>query len=98
MAGLPAGQRAIFKPGNRQIRGRIRVSGLDRFIDICREARTRFDVERSAADAEHVLVDKESIVIPLAATRRVWAVSDRVKGFVPHASTLSQRWEGVSLR
>lgn len=84
----PSGYARLFAPG----------PSLDRFIDVCREAQTRDDVERSAADAEHLLVDEESIVIPLAATRRVWAVSDRVKGFVPHPSTLSQRWEGVSLR
>ena len=84
----PSGYARLFAPG----------PSLDRFIDVCREAQSRDDVERSAADAEHVLVDEEVIVIPLAATRRVWAVSDRVRGFVPHPSTLSQRWDGVSLR
>ena len=83
-----SGYARLFAPGAR----------LDRFVDRCREGRTRDEVERSAAEAERVLVDEEFIVIPLAATRRVWGVSDRVHGFVPHPSSLSQRWERVTLR
>ena len=84
----PSGYAHLFAPG----------PSLDRFVDACREASTREDEERNAADAERVLVDEEFIVIPLAATRRVWGVSDRVRGFVPHPSSLSQRWERVTLR
>ena len=84
----PSGYARLFAPG----------PALDRFVDACREADAREDVERSAADAERVLVDEELIVIPLAATRRVWGVGDRVRGFVPHPSSLSQRWERVMLR
>ena len=84
----PSGYARLFAPG----------PVLDRFVDACRELIARDDVERSAADAERVLVDDEAIVIPLAATRRVWGVSDRVLGFVPHPSSLSQRWDRVSLR
>jgi peptide/nickel transport system substrate-binding protein len=84
----PSGYARLFAPG----------PSLDRFIDACREGRTREQVERSAADAERVLVDDEVVVIPLAATRRVWGVGDRVRGFVPHPSSLSQRWDRVELR
>lgn len=84
----PSGYARLFAPG----------PSLDHYVDACREAVTREDEQRSAADAERVLVDEAFVVIPLAATRRVWAVSDRVHGFVPHPSTLSQRWERVSLR
>ena len=84
----PSGYARLFAPG----------PTLDRFVDACREATSRDDEQRNAADAEHVLVDEEFIIIPLAATRRVWAVSDRVRGFVPHPSSLSQRWDGVTLR
>lgn len=84
----PSGYARLFAPG----------PSLDRFVDACREAVTRDEVEQNAADAERVLVDEEFIVIPLAATRRVWGVSDRVRGFVPHSSSLSQRWERVTLR
>ena len=65
-------------------------------MDACRDAESRADVERNAADAERVLVDEEFLIIPLAATRRVWGVSERVRGFVPHPSTLSQRWDRVT--
>lgn len=84
----PSGYARLFAPG----------PVLDRYVDQCREGLTREDVERSAAEAERVLVDEEFVVIPLAATRRVWGVSNRVRGFVPQPSSLSQRWEGVSLR
>lgn len=84
----PSGYARLFAPG----------PALDRFVDECREAYSREDVERSAADAERVLVDEEFIVIPLAATRRVWGVGARVRGFVPHPSSLSQRWDLVALR
>ena len=84
----PSGYARLFAPG----------AGLDRAVDACREATSRDDVERSAAEAEHVLVDDEAIVIPLAATRRLWGVGERVRGFVPHPSSLSQRWDRVSLR
>ena len=84
----PSGYAHLFAPG----------ASLDRFVDACRTARTRVAAERSAADAERVLVDEEFIVIPLAATRRVWGVSAHVQNFVPHPSSLSQRWDRVTLR
>lgn len=84
----PSGYARLFAPG----------PSLDRFVDACREAVVLDDVQRNAAAAEHVLVDETSVVVPLAATRRVWGVSERVRGFVPHPSTLSQRWETVSVR
>lgn len=84
----PSGYARLFAPG----------PSLDRFVDACRAAVARADVERNAAEAERVLVDEARIVIPLAATRRVWGVGERVRGFVPHPSSLSQRWDRVSLR
>ena len=84
----PSGYARLFAPG----------AALDHAVDACRESTLRDDVERSAAEAEHVLVDDEAIVIPLAATRRLWGVGERVRGFVPHPSSLSQRWDRVLLR
>ena len=84
----PSGYAHLFAPG----------AALDRAVDACRAAASRDDVERSAAEAEHVLVDEEAIVIPLAATRRLWGVGERVRGFLPHPSSLSQRWDSVALR
>ena len=83
----PSGYARLFAPG----------ADLDHAVDACRESASREDVEKSAAEAEHVLVDVEAIVIPLAATRRLWGVGPRVRGFVPHPSSLSQRWDHVKL-
>ncbi|MDQ6886182.1 MAG: ABC transporter substrate-binding protein [Gemmatimonadota bacterium] len=83
----PSGYARLFAPG----------APLDRFVDACREADRREDVERNAADAEHVLVDETFVIIPLAATRRVWGVGNQVRGFEPHPSSLSQRWDRVCL-
>lgn len=77
----------IFGPG----------AGFDRFIDACRSAGNAEAARRNAAEAMRVLVDEEFVVIPLAATYRLWGVSNRVRGFVPHPSSLSQRWESVWL-
>lgn len=82
-----SGYARLFAPG----------PSFDRVIDACREATASDDVRRDAAEAEHQLVDEDAIIIPLAATRRVWGVSTRVRGFAPHPSTLSQRWDRVSL-
>lgn len=84
----PSGYAALFAPGPK----------LDRFVEACRDGQTGAAAQRAAAGAEQVLVDEEFVVIPLAATRRVWGVSDRVRGFVPHPSSLSQRWDRVMLR
>lgn len=84
----PSGYAHLFAPG----------AALDHAVDACRAATSRDEVERSAAEAEHELVDEEAIVIPLAATRRLWGVGERVRGFVPHPSSLSQRWDRISLR
>jgi peptide/nickel transport system substrate-binding protein len=77
----------LFGPGPR----------FDRFIDACRAAVDPAEVQRSAAEAMRVLVDEERVVIPLAGTYRIWGLSERVQGFEPHPSSLSQRWEGVWL-
>ncbi|MDQ6737587.1 MAG: ABC transporter substrate-binding protein [Gemmatimonadota bacterium] len=84
----PSGYAHLFAPG----------PTLDRFVVACRDAQTRTEAERNAAEAERVLVDDDFVIIPLAATRRVWGASARVRNFVPHPSSLSQRWERVTLR
>src|SRR2546422_593165 len=68
-----------------------------RFLDACRAAVTLEDAQYSAARALHVLVDQETVVVPLAGTYRVWGLRREVRGFVPHPSSPSQRWDRVSL-
>ena len=71
--------------------------GARRFLDACRAAVALDDAQRSAARALRVLIDQEAVVVPLAGTYRVWGLRREVRGFVPHPSSPSQRWDRVSL-
>ena len=51
--------------------------------------------QTSAAEAMHVLVDDEVAAIPLAGVYRIYAMSSKVKGFVPHPSRVNQTWNTV---
>ncbi len=71
---------------------------FDLAIDTCRSALDLENVRKAAAAAMHILTDQDLVVIPLAGTRRVWGLSDRIAGFAPHPSSLNQRWETVWIR
>src|SRR5256886_7701852 len=71
--------------------------GARRYLDACRAAVALDDAQRSAARALRVLIDEESVVVPLAGTYRVWGLRREVRGFMPHPSSPSQRWDRVSL-
>ncbi len=71
--------------------------GARRFLDACRAAVALEDAQRSAARALRVLIDEEAVVVPVAGTYRVWGLRREVRGFVPHPSSPSQRWDRVSL-
>jgi len=68
-----------------------------RFLDACRAAVALDDAQHSAARALRVLIDEQGVVVPLAGTYRVWGLRREVRGFVPHPSSPSQRWDRVSL-
>ena len=85
--GEPSDYGRLFAPG----------AQFDKFIDGCRSAVEPADVQKNAAEAMRVLVDEEFVVIPLAGTYRIWGLSDKVQGFVPHPSGVNQRWETVWL-
>jgi len=87
VGGRPTSYNRLFAPGPE----------LDRSIEGCRSATDSHTIRRHASDAMRLLVDEETVVIPLAGTYRVWGVSDQVRGFDPHPSNLSQRWNGVWL-
>ena len=55
------------------------------------------EARRAAAEAMHQLVDVEVGAVPLAGISRIYAMSDRVRGFVPHPSRLNQDWSTVWL-
>ena len=58
-------------------------------------SREHDDAQRKAAEAMHVLVDEEVVAIPLAGVYRIYAMSSKVKGFVPHPSRVNQTWNTV---
>jgi peptide/nickel transport system substrate-binding protein len=88
----PAGQEPgdyarLFAPGTK----------FDASIDACRSAVTPEDVAKSAAQAMHVIIDEEHIIVPVAGVFRIYAIKDTVQGFVAHPSRTNQRWDTVSI-
>jgi len=75
----------------------VRAGGARRLLDACRAAAALDDAQRSAARALRLLIDEEAVVVPLAGTYRVWGLRREVRGFMPHPSSPSQRWDRVSL-
>ena len=55
-------------------------------------------VRRLTADGLRVLIDEQAVVIPLAGIYRIYGMKETVQDFVPHASFLNVRWDGVSLK
>jgi hypothetical protein len=53
---------------------------------------------RRSAEAQHLLVDVETSVIPLAGLKRIYAMSDKVADFNPHPSLLNQRWDMITIK
>src|SRR5437667_1169433 len=68
-----------------------------RFLHGCRAPVPVESAQHSAARALRVLIDEQGVVVPLAGTYRVWGLRREVRGFVPHPSSPSQRWDRVSL-
>jgi peptide/nickel transport system substrate-binding protein len=53
------------------------------------------EVRRLAAQAMQIAVDKVVAVVPLAGINRVWGLRRNVQGFVPHPSSVNQKWSHV---
>lgn len=70
---------------------------FDELVERALAADSDDDARRAAADAMHQLVDVEVGAIPLAGISRVYAMTDRLRGFVPHPSRLNQDWSSVWL-
>jgi peptide/nickel transport system substrate-binding protein len=69
----------------------------DSLVERAMEARDEDAARRAAADAMHQLIDVEVGAIPLAGIARLYAMSRRVQGFLPHPSRLNQDWSTVWL-
>ena len=70
---------------------------FDALVERALAAETDDDARRAAAEAMHQLVDVEVGAVPLAGISRIYAMTDRVRGFVPHPSRLNQDWSTVWL-
>ncbi len=53
------------------------------------------EVRRLAAEGMQIAVDRMVAVVPLAGIKRVWGLRRNVQGFVPHPSSISQKWSQV---
>ena len=85
------------KSGTRSAAFTHASSRFDALVDQALAATTDDDARRAAATAMHQLVDVEIAAVPLAGISRVYAMTDRVRGFVPHPSRLNQDWSTVWL-
>jgi len=70
---------------------------FDSLVEVALGATSDDDARRAAAEAMHQLVDVEVAALPLAGISRIYAMNDRVRGFVPHPSRLNQDWSTVWL-
>ncbi len=77
-----------FAPGNL----------FDEIIEAGLISNDRDQVMRRSAEAQHLLVDEETVVVPLAGLKRIYAMNDKVGDFTPHPSLLNQRWDMISIK
>jgi peptide/nickel transport system substrate-binding protein len=81
------GYRGLFAPGRR----------FDRPLEQALATPNSDQAKALTAEALRVLIDEEAIVIPLAGIFNITAMKREVSGFVPQASGLQIRFDGVSL-
>jgi ABC-type transport system substrate-binding protein len=82
------------------VRSAVYMPAGARFDSVVGQALAATDheqVQRSAAEAMHLLVDEEVAAIPLAGIHRIYGMKTRVHGFEPHPSRLNQLWNTVWL-
>jgi len=94
---LPA-LRFYSKATSRTVRYFAPGSRFDEIVEAGLEAAARDEVQRRSAEAQRTLVDEETIVIPLAGLKRIYAMRDNVKGLDPHPSLLNQRWDTIYIQ
>lgn len=85
------------KSGTRSARFTHASPRFDALVERALGATTDDDARRAAAEAMHQLVDVEVGAVPLAGISRLYAMSDKVRGFEPHPSKLNQDWSTVWL-
>lgn len=72
-------------------------AAFDRLVEQGSAASSRDETQRNAADAMHLLIDQDAVVIPVAGLFRLYGMKSTVQGFVPHPSQTNQWWNTVSI-
>lgn len=72
-------------------------AAFDQLIEEGSSATDRGVTQRAAADAMHLLIDQEAIVIPVAGLFRLYGMKASVQGFKAHPSQTNQWWNTVSI-
>lgn len=71
---------------------------FDRLVEAGMRATNPDEAQRLAAEAIHVAVDEQAVLIPVAALFRLYAMKTTVEGFSPHPSSTNQLWTHVVLK
>lgn len=69
---------------------------FDSLLEAALATPDRNEANAKAAQALHVAVDQEVVVVPIAAVNWLWAMKSGVSGFVLHGSARHVRWAPVS--
>lgn len=81
------GYQPLFAPGGR----------FDRLVVQSLATPSEERVKSLVAEAMHVLIDQEAVVVPMAGLFRINVLSDKVQGFQPQPSGLQVQYSGVSM-
>ncbi|MEO7137939.1 MAG: ABC transporter substrate-binding protein [Gemmatimonadales bacterium] len=94
---LPA---LIFYSGSTRPFARWHLVGekFDRLVEAGMRATNPDEAQRLAAEAIHIAVDEEAVLIPIAALFRLYAMKTTVEGFSPHPSSTNQLWTRVVIK
>lgn len=71
---------------------------FDRLIDEARSTPDPNAAVQLTAEAMHVLIDDETVVIPIASIYNIFAAKDNVQGFEPHPSGVNTSWAGIFIK
>lgn len=71
---------------------------FDRLVEAGMRATNPEEAQRLAAEAIHIAVGEQAVLIPVAALFRLYAMKTTVEGFSPHPSSTNQLWTHVVLK
>lgn len=70
---------------------------FDRYIDQILTTPDPYELRRLSAEAMRVLIERQTIALPLAGIYRIYGLKKRVKGFNPHPARLYLDWSTLYL-